>query len=62
MDADARIMREAGCSRCDGRGTKGAMAISDVTLLPDELRERVRSALVKGIEIPLLDDHRAFQH
>jgi DNA-binding CsgD family transcriptional regulator len=59
VDVHAHIKREAGCPRCDGRGTKGVVAISDVTLLPDELREGVRSALVKGIEFPLRGENRA---
>ncbi len=52
------IKREAGCAECEGRGTKGRVAISDVTFITDDARPVVRGALVQGVTLAIApDDH-----
>ncbi|MFO1303437.1 MAG: helix-turn-helix transcriptional regulator [Burkholderiales bacterium] len=40
---------EAGCADCDGSGISGRVAVSDVTLVTDDLRPRVAAALARGV-------------
>ena len=42
------VKTEAGCSECDGSGISGRVAVSDITLVTDELRPRVVAALARG--------------
>jgi len=50
------LKTEVGCAECEGRGTKGRVAISDVTFITDSGRPVVRGALVQGVPIALGSD------
>ncbi len=50
------LRTETGCVECEGRGTKGKVAISDVTFITDNARPVVRGALVQGVSIDLGND------
>jgi DNA-binding CsgD family transcriptional regulator len=51
-----RIKREVGCARCEGRDTRGRVAISDVTFITDDVRAMVRGALVQGLSVAMSPD------
>ncbi len=50
------LRTEVGCIECEGRGTRGRVAISDVTFITDQARPVVRGALVQGVSIDLGND------
>ena len=45
------VRTEVGCAACDGRGTRGRVAISDVTFITDDARPAIRGALVQGVTV-----------
>ncbi|MFO1414808.1 MAG: helix-turn-helix transcriptional regulator [Burkholderiales bacterium] len=47
------VARGSGCSACKGQGNDGWIAIGDVTLLPPEHSEAIRTAIEAGTEIEL---------
>ena len=51
-----QLKTEVGCAECEGRGTKGMVAIPDVTFITDQARPVVRGALVQGVSIDLGND------
>jgi DNA-binding CsgD family transcriptional regulator len=50
------VKAEVGCAACDGRGTLGRVAISDVTFITDDARPVIKGALVQGVTIALGPD------
>lgn len=50
------VKTEVGCAACEGRGTKGRVAISDVTFVTDAARPVIKGALVHGLTIALGPD------
>jgi len=44
----AAVKVETGCPHCNGLGTAGRVALSDITIIDDERRAAVRDALVGG--------------
>ena len=52
------IKEEVGCPACDGLGTSGRVALSDVTFIPQAAQAVVKTALVNGVNIELGADLR----
>lgn len=44
----AAVKVETGCPHCNGEGTEGRVALSDITIIDDRRRDAVRDALVDG--------------
>ena len=47
------VKMEVGCVECDMLGTKGRVAISDITFITDGARPVIKGALVRGVTIAL---------